>query len=383
LRLYQVLGLRRTDASADEVKRAYRRTATRVHPDRNRNDPDSTAKFQSVQYAYSVLSEPRLRSIYDSYGEQVQQHATRRRVLSCACSRRLPHGRPLTCACAPLPSLPPFHRTLPQGVKMYESYVSFAGSEDGSSSISVSDPLVMITGLCTVLGILVGLVTALAAAVYVKLQDPHAPALALMLTPLWILDGLGLLSLYIFLTASTRAKVKEDGWKKAAPSGSMSLMLLQLLLLIAWEVRTPPSRSTCLAAVAPATRDHHPSPLFPSTHPRCLHSPPLQVLLVLRTDSVTPQLPYMAVFAPIYLLEVTNAFAALPRLKPSTYEAERNGGSTILPYTLYAAREVSWLLSRAAFLLLLTLKLDGALHGLWLLPLSPLWLYLAIDLLVT
>jgi DnaJ-class molecular chaperone len=51
-----------------------------VHPDRNRNDPDSTAKFQSVQYAYSVLSEPRLRSIYDSYGEQVQQHATRRRV---------------------------------------------------------------------------------------------------------------------------------------------------------------------------------------------------------------------------------------------------------------------------------------------------------------
>jgi curved DNA-binding protein CbpA len=44
--LYQVLGLRRTDASAEDIKRAYRRMAVKCHPDRN-SDADSTAKFQA------------------------------------------------------------------------------------------------------------------------------------------------------------------------------------------------------------------------------------------------------------------------------------------------------------------------------------------------
>ena len=55
-------------------------------------DPDSTSKFQDVQYAYSVLSDPQLRGVYDSYGEQ--------------------------------------------GLKMYESYMSFADSgTDGGPSL--------------------------------------------------------------------------------------------------------------------------------------------------------------------------------------------------------------------------------------------------------
>ena len=70
IRLYQILNLPRTDVTADEVKRGYRKAAARVHPDRNLGDTNATAKFQEVQYAYSVLSDPQKRSIYDSYGEQ-------------------------------------------------------------------------------------------------------------------------------------------------------------------------------------------------------------------------------------------------------------------------------------------------------------------------
>ena len=61
--LSQVLNVARTDATPEDIKRAYRKAAARVHPDRNRDDPDATTKFQEVQYAYSVLSDPRLRSI--------------------------------------------------------------------------------------------------------------------------------------------------------------------------------------------------------------------------------------------------------------------------------------------------------------------------------
>ena len=42
----QILGLRRTDASQEDIKRAYRKAAARTHPDRNPNDSNATAKFQ-------------------------------------------------------------------------------------------------------------------------------------------------------------------------------------------------------------------------------------------------------------------------------------------------------------------------------------------------
>ncbi len=64
---YQVLNVGR-DASADEIKKAYRRLAMKFHPDRNKDDGDAEAKFKEAKEAYEVLSNPQKRSAYDQFG---------------------------------------------------------------------------------------------------------------------------------------------------------------------------------------------------------------------------------------------------------------------------------------------------------------------------
>ncbi|NOX59211.1 MAG: J domain-containing protein [Planctomycetes bacterium] len=65
---YEILGVAR-DASADQIKKAYRKLAKQYHPDQNRNDAAAEAKFKEVQHAYSVLSDKDKRAKYDQYGE--------------------------------------------------------------------------------------------------------------------------------------------------------------------------------------------------------------------------------------------------------------------------------------------------------------------------
>lgn len=63
---YTVLGVNR-GASADEIKRAYRGLARKLHPDVNK-DSDATKKFAEVQEAYDVLSDEKKRKMYDQFG---------------------------------------------------------------------------------------------------------------------------------------------------------------------------------------------------------------------------------------------------------------------------------------------------------------------------
>lgn len=65
--LYQVLGVQK-DASADEIKKAYREAAFKYHPDRNQNNTAAEEKFKSVSNAYSVLGDESKRRQYDLYG---------------------------------------------------------------------------------------------------------------------------------------------------------------------------------------------------------------------------------------------------------------------------------------------------------------------------
>ncbi|MDP3276474.1 MAG: molecular chaperone DnaJ [Deltaproteobacteria bacterium] len=64
---YEQLGVGR-EASADEIKAAYRRLAMQFHPDRNPNDPTAEQKFKEISEAYHVLGDADRRTQYDRYG---------------------------------------------------------------------------------------------------------------------------------------------------------------------------------------------------------------------------------------------------------------------------------------------------------------------------
>ncbi|MGA0558016.1 DnaJ C-terminal domain-containing protein [Larkinella sp. VNQ87] len=65
---YNVLGINR-NASDDDIKKAYRKLARQYHPDLNPNDQEANAKFQQINEANEVLSDPEKRKKYDQYGE--------------------------------------------------------------------------------------------------------------------------------------------------------------------------------------------------------------------------------------------------------------------------------------------------------------------------
>jgi curved DNA-binding protein len=70
---YHALGLQRS-ATADQVRRAYRRLARRHHPDVS-PDPDATRRFAEIQNAYAVLSDRRRRAEYDRLLDQARTDA--------------------------------------------------------------------------------------------------------------------------------------------------------------------------------------------------------------------------------------------------------------------------------------------------------------------
>ncbi|MDH3360124.1 MAG: DnaJ domain-containing protein [Desulfobulbaceae bacterium] len=64
---YKLLGVNKT-ASADEIKKAYRKLALKYHPDRNPDNKQAEEKFKKISEAYAVLSDPGKRKQYDTYG---------------------------------------------------------------------------------------------------------------------------------------------------------------------------------------------------------------------------------------------------------------------------------------------------------------------------
>ncbi len=66
--LYQELGVGKT-ASEAEIKKAYRKLATKLHPDKNPGDKRAETRFKAVNRAYQALSDPKKRALYDEFGE--------------------------------------------------------------------------------------------------------------------------------------------------------------------------------------------------------------------------------------------------------------------------------------------------------------------------
>lgn len=69
---YKILGVDK-NASAEDIKKAYRKLARKLHPDLNPNDKEAHRKFQELNEANEVLSDPDKRAKYDKYGENWKQ----------------------------------------------------------------------------------------------------------------------------------------------------------------------------------------------------------------------------------------------------------------------------------------------------------------------
>lgn len=64
---YKILGVEK-NATADEMKKSYRKLAMKYHPDRNPDNKEAEKKFKEVAEAYEILSDPQKKAAYDSYG---------------------------------------------------------------------------------------------------------------------------------------------------------------------------------------------------------------------------------------------------------------------------------------------------------------------------
>jgi DnaJ-class molecular chaperone len=118
--LYDDLGVAR-DADAKEIRRAYRKAASRHHPDRPGGD---VRRFQAIQRAYDTLSDKERRSRYDLFGEEARVPNLRAHAMQTLCdlfSAAIANENIEADAAAPRGQIPPKVREMLD--KLYANYL--------------------------------------------------------------------------------------------------------------------------------------------------------------------------------------------------------------------------------------------------------------------
>ena len=92
--LYRRLGVAST-ATAEEIKKAYRKLAKQLHPDLHPDDPQAEAKFKEVNEAYEILSDPEKRQSYDTAQRPSQSERHHKASSSKRTAAHTPRGGPI------------------------------------------------------------------------------------------------------------------------------------------------------------------------------------------------------------------------------------------------------------------------------------------------
>src|SRR4249919_3471743 len=90
---YKILGVEKT-ASQEDIKNAYRKLARKLHPDLNPNDKTAHTRFQQINEANEVLSDPDKRKKYDQYGKDWQHAEQFEKAGKASAGSREWHGDP-------------------------------------------------------------------------------------------------------------------------------------------------------------------------------------------------------------------------------------------------------------------------------------------------